>query len=103
MKRLLVITICFLFLLVGESFPQIFSGQTDTGDIQEMYGDRIYVRGQGSHIFEIISPCSWCERGATVKITFDSFTRASIRPVPNLLKTAPIQVFIIKDGRQDDQ
>jgi hypothetical protein len=103
MKRLLVITICFLFIFVGESFPQIFSEQSDVGDIEEMYGDRIYVSGMWSHVFEMISPCSWCERGSRVKINFESFTRASILPDPNLLRTAPIQVFIIKDGRQDNQ
>jgi len=103
MKRLPVI-VCLLFILVGESFPQTFTEQSDGGDIAEMFGDKIYVQGQiGAYVFEMITPCSWCESGSRVKISFHSFTRASILPDPNLLGSAPIQVFIIKDARQENQ
>lgn len=103
MKRLPMI-ICLLFILVGEGFPQNFSQQSDTGDIVEMFGDKIYVHGQiGAYAFEMITPCSWCESGSRVKISFQSFTRASILPDPNLLGSAPIQVFIVKDARQENQ
>ncbi len=100
----LPLIICFVFIFAGEIFAQTFGTQYDSGVIEEIYGDRVYVRSDlGSHIFEMISSCSWCERGITVSITFESFTRATMSPVPNTLETAPIQLFIIRDGREDNQ
>lgn len=104
MKRLPLITVCLLFILVGISFAQIYYEQTDAGRIEEMFGDKIYVQGNmGLHVFEMISPCSWCEPGSRVTIRFDSFTKASVGPDPNILRTAPIRAFIIKDGREENQ
>jgi hypothetical protein len=103
MKKLPLI-ICFVFFFSSEIFAQTFGTQYDSGVIEEIYGDRVYVKSNlGSHIFEIISPCSWCETGITVGITFESFSRATMSPVPNTLETAPIQMFIIRDGREDNQ
>ena len=101
MNRLPVIVICLLVILVGEGFSQTYYERTDAGYIEEMFGDKIYVQGNvGLHVFEMTSPCSWCGPGSRVTIRFDSFTRASIRPDPNILQTAPVQAFIIKDGRE---
>lgn len=102
MKKFLFL-ICFILIFASEMFAQIFEMQRDSGVIKEIYGDRVYVEGNlGSHIFEMISPCSWCEQGTTVFIFFENFSRATMIPVPNLLETAPIKLFIIKDGREDN-
>jgi hypothetical protein len=100
----LPLIICFVFIFAGNIFGQTFGPQSDAGSIAEIYGDRVYVHGiLGSYIFEMISPCSWCERGIPVTIIFESFTRAVMRPNPNTLETAPIRLFIIRDGREDNQ
>ena len=100
MKKWLL-TPCILLILVLEAFSQTFGLQYDGGVIEEMYGDRIAVVGNlGYHIFEIVSPCSWCEPGITVAITFEGFTRATMTPVPNILDSAPVKMFIIRDGRE---
>jgi|GEM_PF-5136780 len=97
----LVLTICFLTILAGDLFAQTFGSQYDTGVIAEMYGDRINVKSDlGYHIFDIVSPCSWCEKGATINITFEGFTRATMTPVPNIMESIPIKLFIIRDGRE---
>ncbi len=105
MKRSQIIILVLMVSLIGEMgiFAQTLESQTDTGAISQILGDRVYVKGQlGSHVFEMISPCSWCEEGAPVVIIFGSFTRASMIPYPNTLQIAPVQMFIIKDGRQDN-
>ncbi len=88
-------------LLIGECYSQSYLPTSDTGPIKEIYGDKIYVQGElGNHIFEIISPCSWCELNTSVIVTFVSSTRATMVPEFNILQSAPIQLFIIKDGRE---
>jgi hypothetical protein len=100
MKKLALI-ICLICVFDGETNSQTFREQYDSGVIEEIYGDSVYVQSNlGYHIFEMISPCSWCERGITVSITFEGFTRVTMTPIPNLLETAPIQLFIIRDGRE---
>ena len=100
MKKL-ILTVCFFLIFIGEIFAQTLGSPIDSSMIAEMYGDRIYVQSNfGFHIFDIVSPCSWCEKGAAIDITFEGFTRATMTPVPNLLQTIPVKLFIISDGRQ---
>lgn len=88
-------------IVAAETYAQTFGLQYDAGVIAEMYGDRIYVNADlGYHVFEIVSPCSWCERGSSIAINFEGFTRATMTPVPNILQTAPVKLFVISDGRQ---
>jgi len=101
MKTIIIVFIVFLSL-TGDIFAQTFSTR-DEGGIEEILGDRVYVKGlQGSHIFEMISACSWCERGAPVSIIFESLSRAIMLPYPNPLQIAPIRLFVIRDGREDN-
>jgi hypothetical protein len=91
------------FMLVGECICQTYWPQSDTGEIREIYGDRVYVQGGlGTHIVEMITPCPWCEQRTTVIIRFQSSTRANMVPDPNLFNTAPVELFIIKDGRESN-
>lgn len=96
-----LLTPCILLILAAETFAQTFRLQYDGGVIEEMYGDTISVVGSlGYHVFEIVSPCSWCDKEITVAITFEGFTRATMTPVPNILDSAPVKMFIIRDGRE---
>lgn len=104
MMNKLPLVIFLVLICAGEILAQTFTRQNDPGVIQEIYEDRVSVEGEsGTHIFEIISPCSWCERGITVFIAFEGFSRATMTPVPNTLDSAPIKLFIVKDGREDNQ
>jgi hypothetical protein len=85
---------------VGIASPQSYSPQSDLGIIQEIIGDRVYIEGRlGNYIFEMLNTCSWCEKSLNVLVSFESFSRASIRPDPNPLNMASVQLFIIKDAR----
>lgn len=102
MKTIIIVFIVFLSL-TGDIFSQTFESQKVEGAIEEILGDRVYVKGlQGSHIFEMISACSWCERGAPVSIIFESLSRAIMLPYPNPLQIAPVRLFVIRDGREDN-
>lgn len=96
--------ICLVFIPSGEIFAQSLGTQNDSGIISEIYGDRVYVQTESgvTHIFEMISPCSWCEREITVVIEFQGFTRATMTPIPNTLQSAPVKLFIIRDGREEN-
>jgi hypothetical protein len=103
MKKFLFL-ICFILISDGAIIAQLLEMQRDSGVIDEIYNDRIHVKGNsGSYIFEMISPCSWCEQGAVVFINFENYSRANMVPVPNFLQTSPIKLFIIKDGREENQ
>ena len=89
-------------VLEGLVVAQDYIPRTDTGIIQEIIGDRIYVQGKlGGYIFDMINTCSWCERHADVAVVFESFSRASMHPYPNPLNMASVQLFIVKDARDN--
>ena len=103
-KKLKILCCSLLFALVLEGFvfAQDYIPRTDTGIIQEIIGDRIYVQGKlGAYIFEMINTCSWCERLADVAVVFENFSRASMHPYPNPLDMASVQLFIVKDARDN--
>ena len=86
----------------GLAFAQGYSPTSDLGVIQEITGDRVYIQGRlGDYIFEMLNTCNWCERSIDVIIAFESFSRASIRPDPNPLNMSSVQLFIMKDARDN--
>lgn len=97
----------FMIFIVMLTLTDQVLGQTlltrEEGAIEQMLENRVYVRGlMGSHVFEMISACSWCERGTPVAINFESLSRASMTPYPNSLQVAPVRLFVIRDGREDN-
>jgi hypothetical protein len=100
--KILCGSLLFALVLEGLVFAQDYIPRTDTGIIQEIIGDRIYVQGKlGAYIFEMINTCSWCERQADVAVVFESFSRASMHPYPNPLDMGSVQLFIVKDARDN--
>jgi hypothetical protein len=100
------LALTFLLVLVSAVAisAQTYMPDTDSGNIVEIEGDRIYFNGTlGPYVFDMITPCSWCERGAQATVNFESWTRATMTPLPNLLQIAPIQMFIVKDARLENQ
>lgn len=96
----------FTFVLIsapnGSTHGQSVIPLSDTGAIREIIGDRIYMQGKlGAYVFEMITTCSWCENGANVAVNFESFSRATLTPHPNPLQMSAVQLFILKDARDD--
>ncbi len=102
-----VVKVLFFLLAIvawqfGLAFAQSYSPTSDLGVIQEITGDRVYIQGRlGDYIFEMLNTCNWCERSIDVIIAFESFSRASIRPDPNPLNMSSVQLFIMKDARDN--
>ena len=86
----------------GLAFAQSYSPKSDLGVIEEITGDRVYIQGKlGDYIFEMLTTCNWCERSVDVIVNFESFSRASMRPDPNPLNMSSVQLFIMKDARDN--
>jgi hypothetical protein len=100
----LALTFLLVLVFVAAVTAQTYMPITDSGNIVEIEGDRIYFNGTlGPYVFDMISPCSWCERRAEATVNFESWTRATMTPLPNLLQVEPIQMFIVKDARLENQ
>lgn len=93
--------ICFCFVLITPDHLRALRVEYDGGPIQSIVDDKIYVKGElGNHIFEPIGTCSWCEEGLEVSIAFEGYTRATLQPKSQSFRGRPLQVLIIRDGRE---
>lgn len=101
-KIIIFLIFVFVVALDGSTHSQSVIPLSDTGAIREIIGDRIYMQGKlGAYVFEMISTCSWCENGANVAVHFESFSRATLTPYPNPLEMSAVQLFILKDARDN--
>lgn len=98
---------CFLVLLwlvavFGADFKP-FGNSTDNGFIVSMEDFNITIQGElGRHEFEILGPCTWCELGEEVHVTFLSVSRATMTNVTSPSPKPPVNLLIIRDGREED-
>lgn len=90
-----------LFILVCDDLVQ--AQDYDVGVIEQMSEGNIYVRGtHGRHVLETLGTCLWCEVGMEVVVNFEGFTRAKLSPYSESVRGRPVRVFVIKDGREDE-
>jgi hypothetical protein len=72
----------------------------DSGTIVVMDAGRITVKGtRGTHVLVPLRACQWCRLNRGVLVTFESPTRANLKPNPKdpLLKQVPM--LVVRDGR----
>ncbi len=102
MRAVVVATLlCFCFIPFAPNYLSALGTEYDGGIIERIADDRIYVKGEmGDHVFEIIGVCSWCEEGLEVSIAFKGYTRATLQPKSPSFQGRPLQVLIIRDGRE---
>lgn len=102
MKWIVLVWVVFAVVVLPHTQSHAWKVQYDSGPIEAMEGDRLYVKGsRGVHILETIGVCHWCEVGLTVLVTFTSLTRATVKPVVNSMGRRPVSAFIIRDGREE--
>jgi hypothetical protein len=95
------VILCFCFILITHTRLCAVSVEYDSGLIERVVDDRIYVKGGlGDHVFEPVGICSWCEEGVEVSIAFQGYTRATLQPKSQSFRGRPLQVLIIRDGRE---
>jgi hypothetical protein len=100
-RAIAVALLCFCLLSVTPNYLRALGVEYEGGMIERIVDDRIYVKGEmGDHIFEIIGVCSWCEEGLEVSIAFKGYTRATLQPKSPSFQGRPLQVLIIRDGRE---
>jgi len=93
--------LCLCFIPIAPNNLSALGTEYDGGIIERIADDRIYVKGEmGDHVFEIIGVCSWCEEGLEVSIAFKGYTRATLQPKSPSFQGRPLQVLIIRDGRE---
>ena len=101
MRHLVATFFCLFFITIVSNSSSALGTEYDGGIIERIVDDRIYVKGEmGEHIFEILGVCSWCEEGLEVSIAFKGYTRATLQPKSPGFQGRPLQVLIIRDGRE---
>ncbi len=101
MRIVSVTLLCVLPVFLAHYPAGALRVEYDGGPIKTIVDDKIYVQGSlGSHVFEPIGVCSWCEEGVEVLITFSGYTRATLQPKSESFHGRPVPVLIIKDGRE---
>ncbi|MCL5126035.1 MAG: hypothetical protein M1511_16360 [Deltaproteobacteria bacterium] len=101
-KIIMFLTFILVVAPSGLTHGQSVIPLSDTGVIREIIGDRVYMHGKlGAYVLEMINTCSWCENGMNVALFFESFSRASMTPNPNPLQMSAVQLFILRDARDD--
>jgi hypothetical protein len=79
-----------------------FGNATDNGFIVSLEDFNVTIQGDlGLHVFELVGPCTWCEEGVGVQITFLSVSRARMRDIESPSPKAPVNLLIIRDGREE--
>ncbi len=102
MKLFVVVCAALAVAIVLETQLGAQQRDFDSGPIQAIDGDRVYVTGErGGHVLETVGVCYWCEVGLHVLINFQSVSRATIQPFFNTMGRRPVPVYIIRDGRED--
>jgi hypothetical protein len=96
------LVLLWLMAVLGANFKP-FGNSTDNGFIVSMDDFNITIQGElGRHEFEILGPCTWCELGEEVQVNFLSVSRASMTPGSSPYPKPPVNLIIIRDGREED-
>ncbi|MBM4326196.1 MAG: hypothetical protein FJ118_03440 [Deltaproteobacteria bacterium] len=72
----------------------------DSGAIIVMDAGRITVKGtRGTHVLVPLQACQWCRLNGNVLVTFESPTRANLKPNPKDPRLKQVPALVVRDGR----
>ncbi|MFZ5867492.1 MAG: hypothetical protein ACOYXY_16530 [Thermodesulfobacteriota bacterium] len=72
----------------------------DAGTIIVMDAGRITVKGtRGTHVLVPLQACQWCRLNGSVLVTFESPTRANLKPNPKNPRLKQVPMLVVRDGR----